>query len=140
MYVMNEASIDLPSGWRDQSINVVSSGSPLDPGMTFTVTRDDVPFGMSFDEYLEDQVGEVSRKLDKFELLNRRGVTLDGANGAEIECRWQSTQGPMHQLIYMVPTPGGRAMVMTVTAPVKLTDGQRAEMQRIIQTMRFRKG
>lgn len=140
MFVMNEASIDLPSDWKDQTINVVSSGAPLEQGLTLTVTRDDVPFGMSFAEYLDDQIAQVEKSLEEFKMLGRRQVTLDGAPAAEIECRWQARQGQLHQLIYMVQTPNGRAMVLTASAPGRITETQKAEMSRVVSTLRFRRG
>lgn len=140
MYVMNEATIDLPSAWKDQSINVMSSGAPMEQGLTLTVTRDDIPFGMSFDEYLEDQIGQVEKSMNDFALLGRRQVVLDGMTATELECRWQAKQGQMHQLIYMAPTPSGRAIVLTVSAPGRLTETQKGEMKRVMATLRFRRG
>ncbi|MDO5642385.1 MAG: DUF1795 domain-containing protein [Paracoccus sp. (in: a-proteobacteria)] len=139
MYVMNEATIELPANWRDQSINVISSNAPMQQGMTLTVTRDDLPFGMSFNEYLEDQVREVGKLLTEYKLLGRQQVMLDGIAAAEIECTWLSKEAAMHQIIYMLPLPSGRAMVVTASMPGRMTESQQQEIRRLVQTIRFRR-
>lgn len=139
MFLMNECSIEVPQGWNDQSINVISSNSAMAPGLTLTVTRDGLPFGMSFHEYLEEQVGQVSKAMIDFKTLGRQSVLLDGIEAAEIECTWMSKQGPMHQIIYMMPTPAGRAMVVTASMPGKMSVGQANEVRRIVQTLKFRR-
>lgn len=139
MFHMNECSIQLPKEWNDQSINVVSSNSPMAPGLTVTITRDDLPFGMSFKEYLEDQVDQVSKSMIDFSMHGRKSVMLDGVEAAEIECSWLAKDVRLHQLIYMFPTPAGRAMVVTASMPGQMTGNQCAEVRRIVGTLKFRK-
>ncbi|SEO03478.1 hypothetical protein SAMN04489859_10307 [Paracoccus alcaliphilus] len=139
MYLMNECSIELPEGWNDQSINVVSSNSAMAPGLTLTVTRDNLPFGMSFQEYLDEQVEQVSKSMVDFTMMGRQNVRLDGTPVAEIECSWLAKDVRMHQLIYMLPSPDGRAMVITASMPGQMTPGQLAEVRRIVQTLKFRR-
>lgn len=140
MFVMNECSIDLPLEWHDQSINVVSSNSPMAPGLTVTVTRDDLPFGMKFDEYLEEQIDQVSKAMLDFKLLGRKTVLLDGVEAAELECNWLAKDVRMHQIIYMMPTPQGRAMVITASMPGSMTESQGNEIRRMVLTVKFRRG
>lgn len=140
MYVMNEATVELPPEWTDQSINIISSKAAMQQGLTLTITRDDLPFGMSFAEYLEDQVKEVGKLLVDYKLISRQQVTLDTIAAAEIECTWVAKQARMHQLIYMLPTPNGRAMVITASVPGRMTESQQTEIRRLVQTIRFRRG
>lgn len=139
MFVMNECSIDLPAEWHDQTINVISSNSPMAPGMTITVTRDNLPFGMSFDEYLEDQVTQVSKSMIDFKLIGRKSVNLDGVQAAELECNWLAKDVRMHQIIYMMPTPQGKAMVITASMPGSMTESQGNHVRRMVQTVKFRR-
>ncbi|MDO5604900.1 MAG: DUF1795 domain-containing protein [Paracoccus sp. (in: a-proteobacteria)] len=137
---MNEATVELPPEWTDQSINIISSKAAMQQGLTLTITRDDLPFGMSFAEYLEDQVKEVGKLLVDYKLISRQQVTLDTIAAAEIECTWVAKQARMHQLIYMLPTPNGRAMVITASVPGRMTESQQTEIRRLVQTIRFRRG
>ncbi|RNF34515.1 DUF1795 domain-containing protein [Paracoccus methylarcula] len=139
MFLMNDCSIDLPKDWNDQSMNIISSNSPMAPGLTMTVTRDDLPFGMSFEEYLENQFDEVSKSMIDFTLIGRRTVKLDGVDAAEIECSWLAKDIRLHQIIYMTPTPNGRVMVITSSMPGQMTESQGNGVRRIMQTLKFRR-
>ena len=135
MFVFNEGTMDVPHGWRDQTINVVSSSGPLEPGLTLSITRDDIPWGMAFNEYVEDQVNQVSDALTDFKLLARKPVTIARAAAFEVEITWMSKQGPMHQIITTVQLPEGRAMVVTGSMPGMMTPGQANEVRRIVSTL-----
>lgn len=136
MYRMNEGSIDLPREWQDRTINVVSSGGGAAPGLSLTITRDDVPYGMSFDEYVADQLGQAGKSLKDFSVVGQRGLSVNGAEAVEVDCTWVSRQGPIHQIITTVRN-GRRALVLTASVGGRMTDGQRAEMQRIVGTLRL---
>lgn len=135
MFVFNEGTLDIPAGWRDQTINVVSSSGPLEPGLTLSITRDDLPWGMAFAEYVEDQIKQVQDALTDFKLLGRKPMTIGRAAAYEIEITWMSKQGPMHQIITTVQLPDGRAMVITGSMPGLMTPGQSHEVRRIVATL-----
>lgn len=141
MLIFTEGSIDTPAGWRDNSINIVSSAGPMEQGLTLTVTRDDIPFGMSFDEYSERQIETVQKALKDFALNAKRPMVLDNAAAYEIECHWVSKQGRMHQLIYTVAVPGGaRALVLTTSMPGQMTESQLQEARRMVTSLRLNRG
>ena len=135
MYYMNEGSIDLPDEWKDQTINiVVSGGTGSVPGLNFTVTRDDVPWGMEFEEYVTGEIDKAKGALTDFEILAQSGLTVSGCKAVELECTWSAKQGPMHQIITTVDAPS-HAMVLTASMPGKMSDTQRAEVRRIVATL-----
>lgn len=137
MYLINEGSIDLPAGWKDQSINIVaSSGSSAIPGLTFTITRDEVPWGMKFSEYVASEIDKAKGALTEFKVLTQTDTTISGRAAVEIECTWKAKQSAMHQVITTVDAPK-HAMVLTASMPGRMSDSQKAEVRRIVATLRF---
>lgn len=135
MYRINEGTIDLPESWQDRSINVISS-SLTGPGATMTITRDDVPWGMAFGEYVDDQAKQAAQALKNFETLGRRDLVVDKSAAIEIECRWVAAQGKVHQLITTVQDEA-KVLVLTASIGGEMSEGQKAEMRRIAQTLRL---
>lgn len=137
MYRINEGTIDLPDSWKDQSINIIaSSGSASVPGLSFTITRDDVPWGMKFADYVDSEIEKAAGALTDFAILSKSALTVDGRDAVEIECTWKAKQGKMHQIITTVHAPKS-AMVMTASMPGRLSDSQKAEIRQITATLRF---
>lgn len=135
MYHFNEGSLDLPESWNDQTINIVSSAGPMEVGLTITMTRDQIPWGMEFDEYVEDQISQVTEALTDFTLLGRRPVVAGRNPAVEIECRWKAKTGFMHQIITTVQVSESRALVLTASHPGEMTANQKTEVRRIVSTL-----
>lgn len=133
MYRINEGSIDLPNDWQDRSINVIGSNIS-GPGITMTITRDDIPWGMAFIEYVDDQARQAAQALKDFKVVERRKLTVNGHDAVEVECRWVAKQGPIHQIITTVQN-GQRALVLTASVGGKMSESQMAEMRRITSTL-----
>lgn len=136
MYRINEGSIDLPRAWEDRTINVVSS-NPAGPGVSLTITRDDMPWGMGFAEYVEDQAKQAAQALKDFRIDARRELSVNGVPAIEIECHWVAKQGPIHQLITTVSASGGRVLVLTASTGGEMSAAQQAEMRRIVSTLQL---
>ena len=135
MFIFNEGTIDLPPDWKDQTINIVSSASAMQPGLTVSITRDTLPWGMGFTEYVDDQIGQVADGLNEFKLLGKRNLVISRAAACEIECSWQSKQGAMHQVITTVQLEDNKAIIVTASLPGKMTDSQLTEVRRIVSTL-----
>ncbi|MBK4217702.1 DUF1795 domain-containing protein [Paracoccus caeni] len=133
MYRINEGFIDLPPTWHDRTINVVAS-SMAGSGASLTITRDDVPWGMDFVEYVKDQEAQAAKALKNFEVIDRRELQINGAAAYEIESTWVAKQGPIHQIITTVQM-GQRALILTASTTGKMSDNQKAEMRRIVSTL-----
>ena len=137
MYRINEGSIDLPAGWKDQTINIVaSSGNGSIPGLTFTITREEVPWGMKFSEYVAGEIDKARQALSEFTVHTRSDLTIGGRAAVEIEVTWKAKQSPMHQIITTVDAPA-HAMVLTASMPGRMSDTQKAEVRRILATLTF---
>lgn len=135
MFVFNEGSLDLPDTWQDQTVNLVSSPGSLEPGLTISITRDTMPWGMGFAEYVDDQVSQIEGTLADFRLLGRKPVTISRVAGFELECSWKARQGRIHQVITIVQIADNRAMVLTASHPGNMSPTQQQEVRRIVSTL-----
>ena len=135
MFYFNEGSLDLPDSWQDQSVNLVSSNGPMEPGLTITITRDTIPWGMGFSEYVDDQIEQIQGTLDDFALSGRKPVVIGRAAGFELECTWKAKQGRIHQIITIVQIAENRAMVLTASQPGNMSPTQASEVRRIVSTL-----
>ena len=135
MYRFNEGVIDLPNDWQDRSINVIGS-NVTGPGITMTITRDDIPWGMGFGEYVDDQARQAAQALKNFNIVERRELSVNGRAAIEVECRWVANQGPIHQIITTVQN-GQKALVMTASVGGSMSESQMTEMRRISSTLRL---
>lgn len=130
MYRINEGTFDLPEGWRDRTINIIASdNSPFQ--MALTITRDDLAWGVSFAEYLDDQMVRAKKALNELELLGRRDLTIGGLAAHEIETRWMRDKTPVHTLTTIMDM-GARALIFTATTDGQMSEGQLEEMRRIV--------
>ena len=69
MYTINEGHLDLPDNWKDESINVLSSG--VENGISFAITRDKLPWGMKFSEYADKELSSISKSLNEYKEINQ---------------------------------------------------------------------
>lgn len=138
MYVFNEGSIALPSSWKDRSINVISSDGPMEQGLTMTITRDSIPWGMQFEEYVEDQIRQLDDALNDLKVRGKKPITI-GKNAAfELECGWLAKQGKMHQIITTVQLPDNKAIILTASKVGEMSPGQMQEMRRVTSSLQLR--
>lgn len=136
MYRINEGSIDLPQGWHDRTINVVSSNL-AGPGVSLTITRDDMAWGMGFGEYVADQAKQAAQALKDFRIAQQRELTVNGVPAVEVECHWSAKQGAIHQLITTVSAGGGKVLILTASVGGEMSPAQQAEMRRVVSTLRL---
>lgn len=136
MYRLNEGSIDLPDDWKDQSINIISSTGGGAFGLSFTISRDDIPWGMKFEEYVKGEIGKAKETLTNFEILSQKELEVSNAPAVEIECTWQAKQGPMHQIITTVYHES-KALVLTASMPGSMSDTQRSDVRGIVLSLRL---
>ena len=134
MYRINEGTFDLPQTWRDRTVNIIASdNSPFQVAMS--VTRDDLPWGLAFAEYLEDQLARAEKALTGYDLIGRRDLLIDGIGAHEFEATWQRDAAPVHMLTTILDM-GPKAMIVTVSVEGRMSEGQRHEMRRIVESFR----
>lgn len=137
MFEINEGSIDLPKAWKDESINVLTTAQGNGTGLSFTISRDTLPWGMSFASFAGKELDAIAGNLKGFEQLEREPMQVDGQEALRCEFRWQSAQGPIHQCM-VITAREQRALIFTASMPGLISAEQKAQVLGLIDTFKFR--
>ena len=136
MFHFDEGCMSLPDGWKDQTINIISSTGGAQAGLTFTITREEMPWGMQFDEYVDVELGKAGKALNDFTIVDRKPVQISGNPAHQVECTWKAKQGLMHQIITTI-NQRNKAIVVTASSPEKMSDSQKKQLVDTVNTFRF---
>jgi len=134
MYRFNEGTMDIPLEWQDQTTHVFSTSSGGRPGLSLTISRDEPPWGMSFDSYVTREFDAISSAMKDYTEIERSTVTLGDFEGVLSEYTWAAKTGPLHQLMALVPT-GKKVVVFTFTMPQSMSPDQKAQMLAVLHTV-----
>jgi len=137
MFHINEGQLDLPKDWQDQSVNVFTTAPTDSKGLSFTISRDKLPWKMPFDDYAENELNTIGQSLQEFEEISRENTQVDHYPARLMEYTWMAQQGKLHQLI-VVTAKEERAVIFTVTMPGILSANQRESLLTLIQSFQFR--
>lgn len=134
MYQMQEGSLSLPTDWHDKSMNVFVSVATGTEGVSFVVTRESLPWGMTFHEYTANEVQKLAKQVASYELVAGTDTEVSGRAAYTHEFRWLNNGKPIQQLLTMVEH-GKRVLMLTFTAPGTISETQKAQVQEIIQSL-----
>lgn len=137
VYRMNEASFELPSAWRDQSVNIFVVGGPEPPmHLSVVISRESLRPGVEIVDHVEKQLADIGKKLRGFRVLGKRQIDVAGRVALEAEFTWVSEQTPMHQRQQYIQN-GLRLLVVTATAPIKIADEHNEQIDNMLATLHF---
>ncbi|AJJ61649.1 DcrB-related protein [Yersinia aldovae] len=133
----NEGSIELPAAWKDLSVLVLSAADNDKSGISFTISRDVIAWGMSFNQFGESEISSLSNQLKDYQQINKEDRELNARKTIISEFSWSSPQGPIHQLMMLLDlTP--KVLVFTATIPGNMTDEQRQQIGLLMNTFQLR--
>jgi hypothetical protein len=133
MYQLQEGTLMLPAEWHDKTMNVFVSAATGTEGVSFVVTREDLPWGMKFHEYTENEVRKLAKQVAGYEAVASEDAQVSARTAYTHEFRWLNNGKPIHQLLTMVEY-GRRVLMLTFTAPGAISDTQKAQVQQLIQS------
>ena len=134
MYQLQEGTLALPPEWHDKTMNVFVSSATGTEGVSFVITREDLPWGMQFQEYTANEVRKVAKQVPGYEAEGSEDGQASGRAAHTHEFRWLNNGKPIHQLMTMVEY-GRRVLILTFTAPGSISATQREQLQALIQTL-----
>ncbi|MFG1173017.1 DcrB-related protein [Erwiniaceae bacterium CAU 1747] len=137
LFQFNEGVIKLPSAWKDLSVQVLSAADNDQSGVSFTLSRDIIPWGMSFSQFADSEISSLSKQLKDYRQINRENGVLHSRDTTTSEFTWSSPQGPIHQLM-MLLNVNPKVLVFTATIPGHMTDEQRQQLTALMKTFRLR--
>ncbi|MCP1616218.1 hypothetical protein FBY21_0827 [Pseudomonas sp. SLBN-26] len=90
LYRLNEADLDVPDAWQDQSINIFklpATGSAKEA--SFVISRDPSQGDMPFADYIAQQLANARQQLPGFTLVKQWDINLNGAPAVLLDYTWQ---------------------------------------------------
>ncbi|MCM3755769.1 DcrB-related protein, partial [Bacillus licheniformis] len=66
MYQMQEGTLALPVEWQDKTMNVFVSAATGTEGVSFVITRERLPWGMKFAEYVSSEIRKVAKQVPDY--------------------------------------------------------------------------
>lgn len=132
MYRMNEGTLSIPPGWRDESLNVFVLQKET---ANLVVNRTSVEFGLSAETVYEQTLAQFSSHLKGYEEIAVWTQNLDGEPARALEYSWRSPEGPMHQVVVM-QVRSNQLLTFTITAAGKLQEEQRNALLAVIETFK----
>lgn len=136
-YLMNDAEIEIPDDWVDQSVNLFSA-SPQPPApLSLVITRDRLKAGQDLPEFAETKLGELESQLTSLKIVEKRQIEVGGQLALEAELRWTSKQGPVHQRQVYIEN-GERVLVLTATSPGTISAAHASQFEQVLSTLKLR--
>ncbi len=116
---MNEGEIEIPQGWEDKSIHVLSCpAGAREPAASLSITRNSPDGASGLGDYIDKQLTQMTRLFPRFRLLSREEAAVDGQPAEHLAFTWRSENGVtlrQEQTVVLLST--GTVMVFTATAP-----------------------
>ncbi len=136
-YTINDASFGIPDTWVDRSVVVFISGNSQSPELSFVINRDKLTEGEELVDFAERQTKMLLQNLPQCVVSERRQRLVAGTLALEIEFFWTSERRRMHQRqVFLLH--GNQVLVLTATAPDRLTPAQEEEVDHLMDSFHFR--
>ena len=146
-YRMNTSSIELPDGWHEQTLHILTTSPPGKPGQSLVIISEPLPQGKDLVAYKELSLGRLPQQLPGFRLLKEEPWQIKPQRpGYLLEYVWQTDHGQMHvyQGVFVQLESKGfwreqlRGYSLTLTVPAMLHQGDEQELfGQIVQSQRF---
>ncbi len=135
-YQMQEGYVTLATGdWRDRTVNMLVGTHLPVKGVSLVVTREPLPDGMSFSDYLTNQKSVLAKELPKFRLLADNSDNMNGQPVHNLEVAWDN-QGVAMQQIVLVINNNRNILNFTATIPGEVNEQFRTELLTVMRSFR----
>lgn len=129
----------VPDDWRDRSVQAFTA-PPSAPGRrpaTFVAMRHPLAPGKTLQDFAEKMLYECAQKLEGFQLIEKRNLTLGNRFAHSLLFEFQTPKGRMTHLNTIVP--GDFDTVICLTASVLSSEyaAMRPVLQEIINSIRL---
>lgn len=127
-YQMHEGYLTLTAGeWQDRSVNMLAANHLPISGTNLVITREPLPPGVGFVEYLANQKALLAKELAKFKLLADSPDTIDDLPAHFLEFSWDNQGVAMNQMIAIIHH-NGCVLNLTATVPGLIDEVTRTTM------------
>jgi hypothetical protein len=124
-YQMQEGYLTLETGeWQDRTVNMLAANHLPAKGANLVVTREPLPEGVSFTDYLANQKSVLAKELPGFRLLTDNTDSINEKAAHFLEVAWDNQGVAMRQMILVFDN---NRKILTITASMP---GEPDEMSR----------
>jgi hypothetical protein len=141
IYQFNEGTIAVPDGLTDRTMHMLV---PLGGGsFNFIISHDELEPGETPPEFLQRQLDDLNRQVNKFSELSRKAVTLGAADspikGVQLEIRYKQQGKFLHHLQAAFLMPDGKSILtFTASLPKPFSDEERGVFEQSIASFVLR--
>lgn len=132
-YIFNEGCLDLPSTWRDETLNVFTF--PDESGGNLVINRTLLPLGIDPEEYYQQVLNQFRKNLKKYRELAYEKISLAEAPAHLLEYQWQTPEGIMTQ-ISLLQIRQNRLLTFTYTSTTPFTATQKETLLGILASFK----
>lgn len=136
IYQMNEGYLPLDGAWQDQTVNVLVPREAAVKGINLVCSRDLLPMGAAFKDYLSAQRKNFEKELPKFRSIEDAEDTLEERPAHFFEFTWNNQGKTLHQMM-IVTCLEDRVLSLTATVPGGMDDAMREKQRGILKRFRF---
>ena len=127
-FVMNEGVFDVPMELKDQTLNILSM--PNGKGFSISVSRDEMPWGMTFEEFALAEYQKLSDAFNDFEELERFIIEIEKQRSPVFHFHWNSPQGKLAQILIMIEC-SKNVLIITASAKDSISKNQKEQIKQI---------
>jgi hypothetical protein len=133
--------VDAPAGWevvRDRGMVRLAVLAPAGPGAfrpNVNVVVEGVAAGTALDAYVARTLDGLASQMPGFRVVEAGPAALGGRGAYRLVYEHAAAERPLRALVYVV-VEGGRAFVLTATAPLGAFDRYLPAFERVCQSLR----
>jgi hypothetical protein len=135
IYHFNEGSVAVPDGLKDRTMHMLAPTSGAN--FNFIISHDELEPGETPPEFLQRQLDDLARQVNKFTELSRTPTTLGAPDspikGVQLEIRYKQQGKFLHHLqaAFLMPD-GNTILTFTASLPKPFTEEERGQFQQIV--------
>jgi hypothetical protein len=138
-YSLNEGYLELPGQWLDRSVNALLPAMAEVTGSNLVLTRDELPYGVPFADYVEVQKAKYRNELVGLQVQRDEAGELDGRPCHFFDFTWRKDDLPIHQMAVIV-LDAPLVLALTYTSPGQLPGHVRETIGAALASFTFHRG
>lgn len=127
-YRINEGTLVLPGQWSDRSYNALLPALSEVPGFNIVISRDELPYGTEFDDYMAVQMKKFCTTLKGFVLEHEEALVLAERPARFLEFSWKNENTQIFQSVLVI-NDQPCILSLTSTSPGSYPDEVRAQVK-----------
>jgi hypothetical protein len=138
-YESQDVAFDVPRDWEDRSVVAFASPTAASsgPAPNVVLTRESLEASDTIASYADRQLVELAKRLEGFELVERRDFALAGLPAVELRFSWHGEATKLTQRMLLVADRRRAAFSVTATSATAEMSRNDATFDRVFSSLRF---